>query len=235
VLTVAVATLTAGVSILGLAVHPVELALRRDGPAISSGEIWRLLSSLLVQDGGAIGTIFNLAGLVVIGIAAERRLGRPRWMLAYLVGGLTGELVGWAGWQPIGAGNSVAVCGLAGALAIASWQREAPRDALEATAPAVWATALAAGTLTFIAPLAATLIGQAVAAGRAPRTALQLCVVGPSALLIAQEDIHGAALAAGLAFGLVSSQVAGTPNRARHPDRATLPSKRLLRPRDRGA
>jgi membrane associated rhomboid family serine protease len=90
-LTITVAALTGLASIVGLLVDPVEHALRRDGAAISSGQFWRLLTPMLVQDGGLIGTIFNLAGLVLVGIAAERRLGRRCWVIAYLVGGISGE------------------------------------------------------------------------------------------------------------------------------------------------
>jgi hypothetical protein len=77
-LTIVVAALTV-VSVVGLIVEPVEHALRRDGPAISSGQLWRLLSSLLVQDGGWIGTAFNLAGLVLVGIAAEQAIAPALW------------------------------------------------------------------------------------------------------------------------------------------------------------
>jgi len=100
-LTATVAGVTAVVSVTGLLVEPVLLALRRDPVPLAAGQLWRLLTALLVQDGGAPGTVLNLLGLVFVGLAAERRLGRLRWSLGYLAGGLTGELVGWAGWQPV--------------------------------------------------------------------------------------------------------------------------------------
>ena len=64
-------------SVTGLLAEPVLLALRRDAAALSDGQLWRLLTALLVQDGGIPGTVFNLLGLVAVGVAAERRLGRP--------------------------------------------------------------------------------------------------------------------------------------------------------------
>ncbi len=203
-LTTAVAAVTAAVSVAGLVAEPVLLALRRDAVALSDGQLWRLLTALLVQDGGVPGTVFNLLGLVLVGVAAERRLGARAWLAAYLVGGLTGELVGWAGWQPIGGGNSIGVCGLAGALAVAVLRDTRPPGRLETVAPATWATALTASTLTGFAPAVAAVV-TGLAAAAAPRVArgLPAVLVAVSAgLLLFQRDIHGAALGAGLLAGI---------------------------------
>jgi hypothetical protein len=57
-----------------------------------------------------------------------------------------------------------------------------------------------------VAPLAAGPTGAAAATargGRAVRALLLALVLGPSFVLLAESDIHGAALAAGLAFGIV--------------------------------
>jgi rhomboid protease GluP len=94
----------------------------------------------------------------VIGARVERALGRSAWIAAYLAGGLTGELVGWAGWQPLGAGNSVGVCGLAATLAVGGF------------------------------------------------------VLTATVLLLAETDIHGAALAAGAAVG-TAMRLAAPPSR----------------------
>ncbi len=81
--------------------------LQRDYERFLNGDWWRLISPLFVQDGGIIGTIFNLISLALVGSVAER-IWSGRWMLlVFLVGGIFGEIVGFA-WQPIGAGNSVA-------------------------------------------------------------------------------------------------------------------------------
>jgi membrane associated rhomboid family serine protease len=204
VLTTAVAAVTAAVSVAGLVAEPVLVALRRDAVALSDGQLWRLLTALLVQDGGVPGTVFNLLGLVLVGVAAERRLGARAWLAAYLVGGLTGELVGWAGWQPVGGGNSVGVCGLAGALAVVVLRDTRPPGRLETVAPATWATALTASTLTGFAPAAAA-VTTGLAAAAAPRVAraLPAALVAVSAgLLLFQHDIHGSALGAGLLAGI---------------------------------
>ena len=72
--------MTAAVSVAGLVAEPVLVALRRDAVALSDGQLWRLLTALLVQDGGVPGTVFNLLGLVLVGVAAERRLGAWAWL-----------------------------------------------------------------------------------------------------------------------------------------------------------
>lgn len=87
-------------------------ALRRDGDLIlHQGEWWRIVTSLLVQDGGVAGTVFNLVGLVLVGLVAERLWGR--WLPVLFFGaGIGSQFVGMA-WQPIGAGNSVGNFGMA--------------------------------------------------------------------------------------------------------------------------
>jgi rhomboid protease GluP len=111
------ATVIVGVpSVLQLTIVPSLLdALQRDRASIADGEVWRLLTSLVVQDGGWAGAIFNLATLVIVGVVAERVWGAVRWSAIALVAGLAGELWGLVV-QPVGGGNSVAVFGLAAAV-----------------------------------------------------------------------------------------------------------------------
>lgn len=91
--------------------------LGRNADAIRAGQVWRLLTAVTVQDGGVVGTASNLVTLALIGGLAELLLGRGWWVLAFAAPTLAGELAGLA-WQPIGAGNSVAVAGLCGAVAV---------------------------------------------------------------------------------------------------------------------
>jgi rhomboid protease GluP len=44
--------------------------LERNWTLIGQGQVWRLLTSLVVQDGGLIGAVFNLVALALIGVAA---------------------------------------------------------------------------------------------------------------------------------------------------------------------
>src|SRR4030095_15357580 len=129
-----------------------------------------------------------------------RGLVGPRWWLVcYFGAGLAGELAGYA-WQPRGAGNSVAVCGLAGVLVVAL----AAGDRVPRLAPMVvlwWCGALL--SLRWgAAPLVVAIVGAmavqllpalAVPAGRgAARRARRAALA-----LVTARDIHGAALLAG--------------------------------------
>jgi rhomboid protease GluP len=119
---VPVATITALVvvgvpTLLQLEVVPSLLGyLERDRTAIGDGQVWRLVTSLVVQDGGLAGSIFNLAGLALVGVIAERVWGAKRWAVVALASGVVAELWGLVV-QPVGAGNSVAVFGLAASVA----------------------------------------------------------------------------------------------------------------------
>ena len=117
VVTAVVFVVTATTSILGLVIPGMLEGWQRT-PQGLQGDWWRSFTALLVQDGGVAGTISNLAFLLVLGAMAEQVLGPGRWLVCYLGAGLVGELAGYL-WQPRGAGNSVAICGLAGALIVA--------------------------------------------------------------------------------------------------------------------
>ena len=99
-------------------------SLERNWTLIARGQVWRLLTSLVVQDGGVAGAIFNVVALAVIGFAAEQVWGPWRWTVIALSGALAGELWGKIV-QPIGAGNSVAVFSLAASLAVVAMLRGA--------------------------------------------------------------------------------------------------------------
>jgi hypothetical protein len=139
VVTAVVFVLTAATSVLGLLVPGVLAALQRT-PQGLHGDWWRTFTSLFVQDGGVAGTISNLAFLLVMGVLAEQVLGAWQWLVCYFGAGLVGELAGYA-WQPRGAGNSVAICGLAGGLTVAlAVEAGVPR--LAPVVLAYWAAAL---------------------------------------------------------------------------------------------
>jgi rhomboid protease GluP len=85
--------------------------------ALGAGQAWRFITPLFVERGGWKEIAFNLVSLIAVGILAERLWGKRRWVIFYLTSGVTGEAFGLA-WRPIGAGSSVAVCGLLGACAL---------------------------------------------------------------------------------------------------------------------
>lgn len=104
-------------TLLELTVKPELLELlQRDAELIGRGQVWRLVTALVVQDGGVLGAAFNLATLAVVGVAAEQAWGARRWIAIAGISGVGAELWGLAV-QPVGGGNSVIVLGLAGSLA----------------------------------------------------------------------------------------------------------------------
>jgi len=115
---------TAVPSLVALLSGDPHRGLWRDRGAIADGEWWRLGTSLLFQDGGTVGTLSNLVFLAVIGVLVERALGRWRWIALYLAGAVAGQLAGLAV-ERVGAGNSIAICGLAGGL-LGAYARSGP-------------------------------------------------------------------------------------------------------------
>ena len=94
-------------------------ALARDRERIFDGELWRLVTPIVVQDSGATGTITNLLSLALIGVVAEWIWGPARWVLIGLGSALLAELWGLLV-DPVGAGNSVVVYGLAASVAVSA-------------------------------------------------------------------------------------------------------------------
>src|SRR5829696_8057020 len=186
--TVVVFAVTAVTSVLGLTLPGVLAALERTAGGLR-GDWWRSVTALFVQDGGIAGTVSNLGFLLVMGALAEQLVGRGLWLVCYFGAGLAGELAGYA-WQPRGAGNSVAVCGLAGVLVVAlAAGARVPR-----LAPMVvlwWC-----GALLSLHWGAAPLVVAIVAAVPAGRVVAGAAILAALALVTAR-DIHGAALLAG--------------------------------------
>jgi membrane associated rhomboid family serine protease len=181
-------------------------------PAGLHGDWWRTGTSLLVQDGGVWGTVSNLLFLVLVGVTAEQVASRGRWLLGYLGAALVGELAGYA-WQPVGGGNSIAICGLAGLVALALYRGEtlyrgdARMPPFGVPVLFLWCGALLA---TWWYPLigvgiAAMMLSRAVPIGADPRyRRLGLgFVVVVGVLLCAVRNIHGAALLTGLVLATV--------------------------------
>ncbi|MEC9344039.1 MAG: rhomboid family intramembrane serine protease [Pseudomonadota bacterium] len=122
-LTLAIAAATSLLTVAALAYPSLLALLERNEARIAAGEFWRLLTSFLVLGDNATQIGFNLAGLLLLGTPVERRLPRRLWAIAYLGGGVVGQLAGLY-WKPFGAGNSVAIAGLAGLLLVHMARRE---------------------------------------------------------------------------------------------------------------
>ncbi|MGH3911283.1 MAG: rhomboid family intramembrane serine protease [Pseudonocardiaceae bacterium] len=192
---------TATTSVLQFVFPAMLVALRRD-PQGLHGEWWRTFTALFVQDGGPVGTISNLAFLLVIGTLAEQVLSTRRWLICYFGAGVAGELAGYV-WQPQGAGNSVGICGLAGALIVALLLSDERMPRVAPMFLMYWCGALL-GLLFWpgiVLGVAGAVLAQ-IAGGRGlpvgRPVAMAAAVV--AAVLLAARDIHGAALVAGMAI-----------------------------------
>lgn len=118
-LTLSSLLIIAGFSSAQLIGFPALLPLlMRDG-LVGVSQPWRLITSIVVQDGGWAGAVFNLTGLLVTGWVAERLLGRAHWLAVALLGVLAAQFVALS-WQPLGGGNSILDFALAGAVCAAS-------------------------------------------------------------------------------------------------------------------
>lgn len=216
--TAAVFVITAVPSLLQFALPGLEPALMRDPPAIAGGQWWRLATSLIVQDGGVFGTLSNLAFLAVLGYVAERALGPTRWLALYLCGAVAGEATGYLLGQP-GAGNSVALCGLAGGLVLAAGRFERSLSAFYAVASGAWLPAASGGTWGLVATVVLAIAGfqLVIHRDRLPRW-LPVAVYGAAAaVLVTFRDLHGFALLGGIIVGWISNPTSPSTSRRTSP------------------
>jgi len=92
-------------------------ALRRDPGRPGHGQLWRLLSPVLVQgDHSLLAIIAVFVLCAAIGVAGEWLLPRAEWLLLYVLGALAGHGLGEA-FQPHQSGMSVAFAGILGGIA----------------------------------------------------------------------------------------------------------------------
>jgi membrane associated rhomboid family serine protease len=192
------------------AAAPGLLASLQRSPEGLHGDWWRTGTALFAQDGGVVGALSNLAFLLILGAIAEQFLTAGRWLACYFGAGLVGELAGYA-WQPVGAGNSIAVCGLAGALVVALWART------PGVAPAAplfllyWCGALL-GSVCWPALLAGVAGGAAAQAawarGLDPGRPAAGAALLTGVILVAAANLHGAALLAGIAIAALLATAA---------------------------
>lgn len=89
-------------------------ALERDPDQIRQhGQWWRLFTSVVVQDGGVAGTVWNLVILAVVAVVAIRAWGSVRGLAIFAVGVVGFNLATTFAWPTVGAGNSAATFTLA--------------------------------------------------------------------------------------------------------------------------
>ncbi|GAA1539623.1 hypothetical protein GCM10009827_068620 [Dactylosporangium maewongense] len=168
---------------------------RRNYPALHDGEWWRWFTPLLVQGSGWGQILFNIGSLVVVGVIAERRFGTLRWLVLYIGVGLAGEAFGER-LDPTGSGNSLAVCGLAGALATLLLLRPGA-----ATRPHAFVVPY------YVACVAGLGFGGVVGATVAPTVVLVVM-----SILLRRDRYTGIAFAAGLAALVGAGALAARPD-----------------------
>ena len=88
-----------------------------NGPAIRSGEYYRLITGMFLH-GGIFHIIFNMYALYIIGSQLESFLGKIKYTIIYLLSGISGGLLSMllAGSNVFSIGASGAIFGLMGAL-----------------------------------------------------------------------------------------------------------------------
>src|SRR5215469_1571347 len=123
--TLVVLFITGIATLLQFCLPVLLVALERAPGKLASGQWWRLITPILINPEGWSQIVFNLAGIAVVGFLVERVFGSARWVILYLTGAVVGELAGGV-WKPVGAGSSVAICGLLGALAAWLLSRREP-------------------------------------------------------------------------------------------------------------
>lgn len=144
--------------------------LERNLGALTGGQWWRVVSPVLVQTDQQIWEVLGTLGLAAaVGGFTERHLGAWRAAVAFVAGGLAGNLAGYAFHLP-GGGISVAAFGQLGALA--PWfLRAGPRPA-RIVGAVILAAALADAVLWRdhhgVAALAGALAGLAITGGLPP-------------------------------------------------------------------
>ena len=117
VVTAITLTLTAATTATRLRGPAVVHVLRRDPTALRSGQVWRLLSPVLVQtDRSAVVVLATFVLCAAIGVFGEQVFPRGEWITLYVVGALVGHGIGEA-FQPRQGGTSVAFAAILGGLA----------------------------------------------------------------------------------------------------------------------
>ena len=90
------------------------------GSAVRNGEIWRLITPILLHDTAFpfLHILFNMYALYVLGVSLERTFGRERFLLLYLMSGFSGNVISFiisSQSYSFSIGASTAVFGLIGA------------------------------------------------------------------------------------------------------------------------
>lgn len=95
--------------------NDLYLYLNRDAALIADGQLWRLITPVMVQSGNVSGLAFNFACFLILVPLAAKILGTRLTLVLFFVGAAAGEVAGLF-WLPVGGGNSVGNYGVAAGL-----------------------------------------------------------------------------------------------------------------------
>ncbi len=101
----------------------------RDTGAIRAGQWWRLATAIVLQDGGWIGTVFNLVTLAVTVVLAGEVLAPRGGVGAFVVGGVVANLLTALTFGQPGAGSSMATMVLLAVAVVVGVRNPSWRDA----------------------------------------------------------------------------------------------------------
>lgn len=125
--TYAIVGITALVYVLQLASQallgndvPLQLGAKAND-LIRAGELWRFLTPVLLH-ASVPHILFNMYALVVFGAGLERYFGRWRYLLLYVLGGFTGNVLSFLLSSGYSVGASTAIFGLVGAQGVFLYQ-----------------------------------------------------------------------------------------------------------------
>lgn len=168
----------------------------RSRARIEDGQVWRLLTSMTLQDGWTSGAVFNLAILAVTVVLCGPVLVGWRFPVMFVVGGLLANLATLATQGADGAGNSMAT--MVTVIVVMLLVRASPRDAARPTG----------------ADPDAEKTGRDPSSGAAAsqpsameRWAPVVAVVVAGAVLVVTGDEHGWAVVIGLVLGTSAARL----------------------------
>ncbi len=91
------------------------------GSRVRSGELWRLLTPVLLH-ASVPHILFNMYALLIFGVGLERNFGRWRYLLLYVLGGFTGNVLSFLLSSGYSVGASTAIFGLVAAEGVFLYQ-----------------------------------------------------------------------------------------------------------------
>jgi membrane associated rhomboid family serine protease len=221
-----VATTAVGVAVVAAivqyAVPSVVPVLQREPGVLAAGQWWRSVTPLLVQTLGWYQVATNLVTLALVGVIAERQLGRLRWGVLFAAGTVGGQVAAYA-WLEPGGGDSIAICGLAGGVVV--WLLAARPEASRWDVGVVvcYVAALTGWGFGGIRAAAVAVVVATLALYLVPgRRVVLLGAVACALALTVAADLHGVSLLSGMVIALLITRP-GSRTRAQRPAKRFFP------------